>query len=394
MKRGLGLILAIVILVSSLVVSCRTAETVTSYRIGVTVAQTGQYAGLGLQALEGLQLQAEDVNSAGGINGIPLELIVYDDKSDATEATLAAKKLIDIDQVHVLASATATGMSLSLVPVANEYNVPTVILTGTTLQDDKLGSWVFRPTGTEASYVTLDLGYMRDKLGISEYATLIENSAFGDGGKAFLPEMSPDYGLTIVVEQYFDPGATDLTPQLMAIKNSEAKAIFLWGGTPTATLAIKQAREMGIDLPILGTPPNVTPDLMKQFGQYFEMDPTFVASTSKFEVWQQLPDTDADKAKYSAFSEKFVAKYGHPASMWALLGGQFIQFIEDGLKRANAKSSELVSARVEIRDAFENTHQLQLYTGVYTMSPQDHFGQTEWRMVLVSFKDGKKVWVP
>jgi branched-chain amino acid transport system substrate-binding protein len=394
MKGVVSLILAVAIVAAAMLVSCRKAENVASYRVGVTVAQTGQYAGLGLQALDGLQLQAEEVNAAGGIDGVPLELIIYDDKSDATEATLAAKKLIEIDQVHVLASATATGMSLSLVPVANESKVPTVILTGTTLQDDKLGSWVFRPTGTEASYVTLDLGYLRDKLGISKYATLIENSAFGDGGKAFLPRMSPDYGLTIVAEQYFDPGATDLTPQLTNIKNSGAEAIFLWGGTPTATLAIKQAREMDISLPILGTPPNVSPDLMKQFGEYFEMAPSFVASTSKFEVWQQLPDSDVDKAKYANFSEKFVAKYGHPASMWALLGGQFIQFIEDGLKRANAESSELVSARSQIRDAFEKTNQLQLYTGVYTMSPKNHFGQTAWRMVLVTFKDGKKLLVP
>ena len=212
MKRSITVILvAVIITAGMLVTSCKKAEPVSSYKIGVTVAQTGQYAGLGLQALEGMQLKAEELNSAGGINGIPIELIIYDDKSEATEATLAAKKLIEVDQVHVLASATATGMSLSLVPVANEAEVPTVVLTGTTLQDDNLGAWVFRPTGTEASYITLDLEYLSQELGISKYATLIENSAFGEGGKAFLPAMSPDYGLTIVEEQYFDPGATDIT---------------------------------------------------------------------------------------------------------------------------------------------------------------------------------------
>jgi len=394
MKKIVSVVLSAAIVATGMLVSCRKTETTSSYRAGITVAQTGQYAGLGLQTMEGMQLQAEEINSAGGINGVPLQLIIYDDKSEATEATLAAKKLIEVDQVHILAGATATGMSLSLVPVANESKIPTIILTGTTLQDDKLGTWVFRPTGTERSYVTLDLGYLSQTLGISKYAALIENSAFGEGGKAFLPAMSPDYNLTIVEEQYFDPGATDLTPQLTNIRNSEAEAIFLWGGTPTATLAIKQAREMGISLPIVGTPPNVTPDLMKQFGQYFEMEPAFVASTSKFEVWQQLPDTDPDKAKYSDFDGKFIAKYGNPASMWALLGAQFIQFIEDGLKRANAGSLDVVSARSQIRDAFEQTNHLQLYTGVYTMSPQDHFGQTEWRMVLVTFKDGKKLLLP
>jgi branched-chain amino acid transport system substrate-binding protein len=240
----------------------------------------------------------------------------------------------------------------------------------------------------------LDLEYLSQELGLSKYATLIENSAFGEGGKIFLPQMSPDCDLAIVAEQFFDPGATDLAPQLTNIKNSEAEAIFLWGGTTAAVLAVKQAREMGISLPIVGTPPNVAPNLVKEFGQYFEMEPSFVASTSKFDVWQQLADTDPDKAAYREFAEAFIARYEHPASMWGVLGGQFIRFIEDGLKRANAELLDLEAARSQIRNALEETDHLQLYTGVYTMSPQDHFGQTEWRMVLVTFKDGEIVLVP
>jgi len=394
MKRAVAMIIVSAVIMAGMVVSCRNPEPVSGYKVGVTVAQTGQYSGLGLQAMEGMLLEAEELNSSGGINGVPIELIIYDDKSQATETALAAKKLIEVDKVHVLASATATGMSLSLVPIANEAKVPTVILTGTTLQDDKLGDWVFRPTGTEASYVTLDMEYLSDELGISKYATLIENSAFGEGGKVFLPMMSPEFGLEIVEEQYFEPGSTDVSPQLINIRDSGAEAIFLWGGTPTAAIAVKQAREMGIKLPIVGTPPNVSPDLIREFGTYFEMEPSFVASTSKFDVWEQLPDSDPDKAVYRDFAENFVAEYEHPVSMWALLGAQFIQFIEDGLNRAGATSSDLVSARSAIRDAFENTDHLHLYTGVYTMSPEDHFGQTEWRMVLVTFDDGEKVLVP
>ena len=391
-KRVIMVIMSAVLIIGGLA-SCKKTEPVASYKLGIVASETGQYAGLGLQALEGLQLIADKVNEAGGINGIPLELVIYDDKSQATEATLAAKQLIDVDRVHMLTSATATGTSMSLVPIANENKVPAVILTGTTMYDDQLGDWVFRPTGTEASYVTLNFEYLQE-LGVSRYATLIENSSFGEGGKLFLPLMSPDYNLTIVAEQYFDPSATDLTPQLTNIKNSGAEAIFLWGGTPVATLAIKQAREMGISLPIVGTPPNVAPNLVAEFGPYFEMEPPFVASTSKFDIWKYLDDTDPDKAKYQDFGEAFEARYAHATSMWGLLGGQFIQFIEDGLKRANAGQLSLEEARSKIRDAFEQTNHIQLYTGIYTMTPEDHFGQTEWRMVLVTFRDGEMVPLP
>jgi branched-chain amino acid transport system substrate-binding protein len=391
-KKVVIFILSAVLIMGG-VVSCKQTEPVSSYKIGIVASETGQYAGLGMQSLEGMQLMADKLNEAGGIDGIPIELVIYDDKSQATEATLAAKKLIDVDGVHILTSATATGTSMSLVPVANENEVPTIILSGTTLFDDKLGPWVFRPTGTEASYVTLNFEYLQG-LGISNYATLVENSSYGESGKVFLPQMSPDYNMTIATEQYFDPTATDLTPQLTNIRNSGAEAIFLWGGTPVATLAVKQAREMGINLPIVGTPPNAAPNLVAEFGQYFEMEPSFIVSTSKFTIWQHLDDSDPDKAKYKEFGEGFMARYGHPSSMWGLLGGQFMVFIEDGLRRANAGQFGLEEARSKIRDAFEQGDSLELYTGVYTMTPDDHFGQTEWRMVLVTFKDGEIVPVP
>ena len=80
--------------------------------------------------------------------------------------------------------------------------------------------------------------------------------------------------------------------------------------------------------------------------------------------------------------------------MWELLGGQFILFIEDGLERANADPSTVEEARNKIRDAFESTTDLELLTGVYTMSPGDHFGQIESRMALITFKDGNKVLLP
>jgi branched-chain amino acid transport system substrate-binding protein len=374
--------------------SCQKPEAMASYRIGALVSQTGSYAGLGLQSMEGMQLMVDKVNESGGVNGIPLELVISDDKSEATEAVLAARKLIEVDEVHVLVAASQTAISMSLVPVANETEVPTVILSGTTLFDDELGDWTFRPTGQEDSYITLNLEYLSQELGISKYAALIENTSYGQGGKAYLPGRSPDYNLTLAEEQYFDPGATDLTPQLTNIKNSGAEAIFIWGGSPTASMAVKQAREMSIQLPIMGTPPNAAPNMVESFGQYYEMEPSIVISTSKFDIWDQLPDSDPYKADYSDFAQLWNERYDHSPSMWGLLGGQFILFIEDGLKRANITSTNVDEVRSQLRDAFENTSNLRLLTGIYSMSPEDHFGQVEWSMCLITYKDGKAAYLP
>jgi len=325
-----------------------------------------------------------------------VELVVYDDKSEATEAALVAKKLIEVDKVHVLLAGTTVSLSMSTVPVGNEAEVPTVILSGTSLFDNELGRWVFRPGGGETDYIVTTLDYVVQNLDITEYAVLIENSGYGQGGKVFLPQVSPSYNMTIVEEQYFDPGATDVAPQLTNIKNSEAQAIYIWGSSPTAAMAIKQAREMDISLPIIATPPQLDPRLLASFGQYYEMEPSVISVTAKMDVWQQLPDSDPDKAILREFAELYTGRYGHPAAMWGVVGGQLMQFIEDGLKRANADPANLEEARSKIRDAFETTTDLDLLVATYSMSPEDHFGVIlgKTKMTMVTFKDGQLVLLP
>jgi len=392
-KAILVLMVAVVSMIGGLV-SCKGEEPVTSYKIGAIVAQTGNYTGLGLQSLEGIQVMVDEINDGGGINGIPVELVVSDDKGEATEAALAAKKLIEVDKVHVLVAGTVTTVSMSIVPVGNEAETPTVILSGTALLDDQLGDWVFRPMGEEANYSIMILNYLSQDLGISKYATLIENSGYGQGGKVYLPQLSPDYNLTIVEEQYFDPGATDVAPQLTNIKNSEAQAIFIWGSSPTAAAAVKQAREMGILLPIMATPAQLSPSMLESFGEYYEIEPSLIAITAKIDIWPQLPDSDPDKSMCREFAELCQVEYGHPPAMWSLLGANMIQFIEDGLKRANADPANLEAAKSKLRDAFETTENLNILVGVYTMSPEDHFGAVREKMVLVTFKNGEMVYLP
>ena len=391
-KKVIMVTMSAVLIIGGLA-SCKKTETVAAYRLGVVVAQTGSYAGLGLQFLEGMDLMVDEVNEAGGINGIPLDVIVYDNKSEATETTLAAKKLIDVDQVHVLIEGTVTALGMSIVPLANEEGVPTVILSGTGLLDDQLGAWVFRPAGTEDNYIVKSLDYMSQEMGISQYATLIENSGYGQGGMVYLPQRSPDYGMTIVDEQYFDPGATDLTPQLTNIKNSTAQLIYVWGSSPTAGLAVKQARELGISLPIMATPPQVMPNMLASFEEAYEMEPPLLATTTKMDIWEQLPDSDRYKELSRDFVQLFMERYDHPPSLWQMLGAQYITFIEDGLKRAEITTTDVGEIRSQLRDALESTEGLQLLTSVYTMSPEDHFGQVEQTLVMITFENGEMVYL-
>jgi branched-chain amino acid transport system substrate-binding protein len=381
----------VAILIMAVLAGCASSSKATSYKVGIIAAQTGAYSALGLPALEGMHVIAEEINKAGGINGIPLELIIYDDKSSSTETALAAKKLIEVDKVLAFGCSSATGLSHSIVPIANDMETPGVPMSGTGLINDQLGKWAFKPISSEADYIPLPLGYLTADHGVTKLAGMIENSGYGEGGEFYLKEVAPGLGITIVEIQYFDPAATDMTPQLTNIKNSDAEAIFIWGSGPAGALAIKQAREMGIDLHIVTTPAQASPNYAEEFRKFYEAEPSAVCLDSKLTMWRQLPDTDADKQMCREFDELYTATYGYSPSMWAAIGAQIVQFIADGLERAEPDPSNLKEARSAVRDAFESTESLSLFMGTYTLSATDHYGRVIPKEVLVTFKNGEKV---
>jgi hypothetical protein len=77
-------------------------------------------------------------------------------------------------------------------------------------------------------------------------------------------------------------------------------------------MAVKQAREIGIELPIIVTPPQLDPRLLESFGVYYEMEPPIISVAAKMDVWQQLSDDDPDKSICGEFAEPFIAEYEHP----------------------------------------------------------------------------------
>lgn len=392
LKRILAVVLLAAV-VGSLPAGCAGQKTPDTYRVGVIASQTGPYSALGLPAIDGARLVADQVNSAGGINGKPVELLFYDDKGSSTETALAAQKAIEVDKVVAVACISATGLSHSMIAVVNENKIPGLIMSGTGLVDNTLGQWAFKPTSSEKDYIPLPLGYLTDDLGLTTSAGLIENSGYGEGGEHYLKLIAPEMGVQMVTYQHFDPGATDMTPQLANIKASGAQSIFIWGSGPAGALAVKQAREMGIMVPIVTTPAQGSPAYYESFGSFFEMEPSLVCLDSKLTMWAQLPDSDPDKAMCRDFHAAFSERYNRPPAMWDAIGAQFVMFIADGLKRANPDLSDIIKARGQVRDAFEQTSNLSLFMGTHTMTPTDHYGRVVHKEVLVTFRNGERVLV-
>lgn len=392
-RQGLALALCGVLVTLGGAAGCASDGSSDTYKIGFIASQTGPYTALGLPAIDGARLVVDQINEAGGVNGKLLELVLYDDKGTSTDTALAAQKLIEVDRVPTLACITATGLSHSMVPILNENETPGLIMSGTGLIDANLGAWAFKPTSSEKDYIPLPLGYLKDDVGVSTCAGMIENSGYGEGGEHYLDLVAPEMGIEVVEKQHFDPAATDMTPQLANIKASGAESIFIWGSGPAGALAVKQAREMGILLPIITTPAQASSSYMQSFKQFYEMEPSLVSIDSKLTMWQQLPDSDPDKALCKEFDQAFLARYNRHPAMWEAIGAQFIMFIADGLDRADPDLGDVIKARSQLRDAYEQTKDLSLFMGTHTMSPDDHYGRVVHKEVLVTYSNGEKVLV-
>ena len=390
--RKLGLVLCCVALLVVGAAGCAGGGGDT-YKVGYLASQTGPYAALGLASTQGAQLAVKQINEAGGINGKQIELILVDDKGTATDSALGAQKLIEVDGVITLASATATALSHSVIQVLNDNETPGLIISGTGLIMDQLGAWTFKPSSCEADYIPLPLRYLRDDMGANTVAAMIENSGYGEGGEFYLKEVAPDMDMEIVEIQHFDPAATDMTPQLANIRSSGAESMIIWGSGPAGALAIKQAREMGIMIPITTTPAQSSLSYYQSFAEFYEMDPAPACLDNKPTIWPQLSDSDPDKVMCRQFQEDFNAEYGRIPGIYEAIGESFILFIADGLERADPDLGDLSKARSQLRDAYETTENLSLIIGTYTMSPTDHYGRVVPKEVLVSFKDGEKILV-
>jgi len=370
---------------------CASGGGADTYKVGYLASETGPYTALGQASLQGAQLKVKQINDAGGINGKMIELIVVDDKGTSTDTALGAQKLIEVDGVITLASATATALSNAAIPILNDNQTPGLIVSGTGLVLDQLGAWTFKPSSIESDYMPMPLEYLRDEMGATTIAAMIENSGYGEGGATYLPGVAADLGMTVVATQRFDPGATDVTPQLANIKASGAESMLIWGSGPAGALAIKQAREMGLMIPIVTTPAQSSLSYYNAFKDAYEMEPSVACLDNKPTVWQQLPDSDPDKAMCEQFEADFSAEYGRIPGIYEAIGHSFITFIADGLQRANPDLSDIVKARSQLKDAYEQTKDLSLIIGTFTLSPTDHYGRVVPKEVLVTFRGGEKV---
>jgi branched-chain amino acid transport system substrate-binding protein len=315
-------------------------------RVGLFIPLTGSQASFGSEALNGAKLAVDEINEQGGVLDHPVNLIVKDTESQTEQVASVVGELIDTEKVVALIGEITTDRTLAAASVAQERGIPLITPSATNEKITAVGDYVFRVCYTDAFQAAMMTKFARS-LDADKVAMLFDgNNPYGTSlSNAFKVEFVKQGG-SIVAEQTFRAGDVDYATQLNAIKLSNPDIVFLPSYFAEAAVIIKQARQLAIEVPFLGTDGWDSSELLKFAGQ--AVNNCYFASHFSSERL-------SDRAK--PFSKSYRAKFQAAPPSLAALTYDAVWLLADALRRGGSTTS------TALRDALAATKDFAGVTG-------------------------------
>ncbi|MBT8406806.1 MAG: ABC transporter substrate-binding protein [Deltaproteobacteria bacterium] len=377
--KGRAIWIALILIISlGFVFSCTKEKE--PYKVGAVFSVTGRTSFLGEPEKKTAVMIAEAVNKTGGINGHPLELVIYDDESDETKCVLAVKRLLKKDKVPVVIGPSLSGNTLAVVKVMNDAKVPLVSCAAsnkivTPVVDRK---WIFKVPQSDTHAVEKIYDYLL-KNGINKIAIMSVSTGFGASGREELLRLAPQVGIKILADERYGPKDTDITAQLTRIRGTDAKAIVNWSVGPTQVLAVKNWHDLGMTkIPFyqshgFGSRKNIKLAAGAAEGVFCPL--------GRVNIPDLVPADHPQKKIIEIYNKAYQDKYDEPLSSFGGHGWDALNLVIDALRAVGPDSAKMRDY-IESRTNFIGQH------GVFNFSPTDHNGLTKEAFEMVVVKDG------
>jgi len=249
----------LLIVAALLALACRpgresqTAAVATDIPVGLYGAMSGSEASFGQATMQGVKLAAEEINASGGVLGKKIRLVVEDDQGKAEEAASAVTKLITHDSVIAIIGENSSNQSLAAAPICQANKIPMISPSSTNPNVTKKGEYIFRVCFTDPYQGKALATFVRQNLNLTSAAILRDNkNDYSVGLAEVIRAEFTRLGGKIVAEQSYTGGDADFRPQLTAIKSSNPQVLFVPGFYTDAGQIALQARDLGIDCPLVG----------------------------------------------------------------------------------------------------------------------------------------------
>ena len=324
-----------------------TTPTKDGYKLGIQFELTGEVADYGNAELEGAKLAIKLANEKlGEEKYVP---VIYDNTSSTTEAVTLATKLVQDGVVGVVGPATS-GASAATYQISNDSGVVVVSPSATannvtlTNPDDKNSpayEYVFR-TCFEDSYQGAAMAqYAYVVLGIRRVVVYGDSiTDYAKGLAVSFTEQFEKLGGSVIANEYYVAKDTDFSPVLTRIKDLNLDAIYIPGYYQEVGLIIKQAREMGLDCPIIGGD-GFDSETLAELGGAKNLNDVFF--TTGYTTVDASPEL-------KAFIETYTKEYGKEPNMFAALAFDATNLLIQACEEAGTNDSAAV------RDVMETIH--------------------------------------
>jgi len=338
--------------------------------VGHVASMTGDTATFGRSADEGMRMAIDELNAAGGALGKKLDLLTEDDRSVTEEARTAAQKLIQRDHVVALLGEVASSRSLAAAPEAQRAKVPMISPGSTNPKVTEVGDYVFRACFIDPFQGAVMARFALNELHAKRLAILFDfKQDYSVGLADFFRETVKKSGGEIVADERYTSGDIEFRAQLTTIRAANPDAIFVPGYYTELGLIAKQARELGINVPLLG-------------GDGWDSEKTLEIGGDAVEGYYFSTHyaADSDDPHVQEFVKRFQAEYGATPDAMAALGYDTAGILADALARAGTTDGE------KLRDAIAAT---QGFAGVTGKISIDANRNARKDAVVLQIKGGK-----
>ena len=340
--------------------------------IGEVGSLTGSEATFGTSTRDGIELAVRQINASGGIQGKKVKVIVMDDQGKADEAATAVTKLITQDKVMAILGEVASSRSLAMAPIAQMNKIPMITPSSTNPKVTEIGNYIFRVCFIDPFQGSVMAKFAYNTLKLRNVAILRDvKSDYSVGLANFFTETFKELGGKIVADESYSSDDVDFKSQLTSIKPKKPDGIFVPGYYTGVGLIARQARELGLQIPLLGGDGWDSSKLTEIGGK--SLNGSYFSN-------HYTPDDQSQGVR--KFIDDYKKEFGAVPDGLAAMGYDAMMILADAMKRAKSLG------QTDIRDAIAATKNYQAVTGNITINEKRDAVKSA---VVIEVKDGQFV---
>lgn len=345
-------------------------------RIGAILAMSGAANWYGEVMSQGIRQAVDEINAAGGIDGVKLEAVIEDHKSGvAKEGAAAINRMINLHDVQAVLTSFSPP-TLAIAPIADEHGI--FLLNGGGVSQKLVGAskYLFHNRALASDLGRAAVSHAVNDLGLTRMAELAWKTDAGDSVVEAVHPYIESLGGEVVATEFMEVGASNIDTQIAKIRASDPDFLGLWLFSPDPGLAVKRAREFGMDQPIIGI--EYTDDVQKVGGRFLE----------GYKYVADYFTPAGDDAFSQNFAKNYEERYGQAPEFYAANYYEGVYVIAELLRRARAEGGDYVDGARLAEELREEPTFKSVYGG--TMAFQDN-GVAEKRVGLFEVRDGEPV---